>query len=1187
MATSEPASTEMSAEMRTALSTKTNKDLRKTEDLIRKLFNFILCGLSEIDRIKIVIRLIFELNSDKFQDFDLESRLDELIDLLIGEKSIRSILLNQFESTIIFRNVGECFQQKNIESLKDFFEDIRNVDIHNNTDAGLISKHHHESLFCHLFMAMLFAFTTTDDKHDFQFKLTIMFTSLIHDIGKPASKIETNKRFYAFPAHGEIGSLILIRIGQYFEQFFSKEEWYAICRAVGVHMCGYHCTDFEAENAQMKCQYLSHENELTKKILFHLSFADTFGKFSDDHNYDEFIESRIPFAQLIMQKYDSLLKTFIGNLIMIQGSSATGKSTFSETFARELAEIYGSENVINISRDYCMKYIIMEYCKTKPEYSSTDFLTKSYDFFYAIYASDKKFSGLVNDYLASIVNDGLLSNKIVILDTQLTMFSAVSFLFKKIPAAEKSFIMSILVGRNSPYTEEDSNRLGATLAKQLSAIREYSTFSPLPNGLNPAAISSRNTLDDPSKAPVYQPHVALQTEWYYMDLTRQDALKRIALARNSSSGTQKDCTPKTCLEFLNKKLQEYNYDMDKVKDFMQNLGLDLHNYKDLSNCIEKVGFHLYKFSYYDGKCHLYDEYIPRHVIVAYNIKEKKFIFLRFLMPRGPEALTRLHTTNGVTENESMTANSFSKFPDDHQKILESFANPDSQNNFKVNLSMKVDGAIIAIQFITSRSLSQAPGSSVSTSGTSPQGIRCNIRNLYQILMKHLGGIHSTLVDLCKKLPYLIVISSSGTALIGDNMLDYFVSSFAGAFGLLVDSSLTPTEFFQSDAFINLFMEQCGSLWSEFPKEFKESGSVTTVFEAVVPNRTSAWGRCHDELAISYPRALFKLHSMSKISPDGSSYEYWNHTNAPFQQKTFMEPIYWGCLSISESITMLKRLNQVITSESSVAEFLETNVPENASMIDGYLDYEGFVAYISFEKDGVKKCIYMKLKTLVYYMCHKLHYDNIDKILSLPRSAQNHFPLARKLSFFNENLKDYLICVADQIQDYLLNYANNGLIDLLPNEPPIPASPLPGFVEIPKARMAVGIQALQGSAGDGKVRNSPRQAFEKISNLKVKINMLLQYIDMREIANFFVSAGFSFNLSDTELNKMNPDERNEFLSDRYSLLKNILVNILCPWNDREAIHASINSIDILKIFSENKDRPKSDPGTILYKLFLII
>jgi hypothetical protein len=742
--------------------------------------------------------------------------------------------------------------------------------------------------------------------------------------------------------------------------------------------------------------------------------------------------------------------------------------------------------------------------------------------------------------LASIVNDGLRFNKIVILDTQLTMFSAVSFLFKKISAAEKAFIMSILVSRNSPYTEEDSNRLGATVEKQLSAIGEYSTFEPLPNKFNPPSISSRFTLDDPSKAPVYQSHAALQTVWYYMDLTIKDSLKRISLARNHSSGTQKDCTPKNCLEFLNQEFQKTNYDMDALKVSMQNLGLDLHNYKDLSNCIEKIGFHIYKFSYFDGKCHLYDEYSPRHVIVAYNIKEQKFIFLRFLMPRGPEALTRLHTTNGINENESMTANSFSKFPDDHQKILESFANPDSSNDFKVNLSMKVDGAIIAIQFIINR----------------------NIRNLYQILMKHLGGIHSTLVDLCKKLPYLIIISSSGTALIGDNMLGYFVSSFAGAFGLSIDSSLTPTEFFQSESFRNLFMEQCGSLWSEFPKEFKESGSVTTVYEAVVPNRTSAWGRNHDELAVSYPIASFKLHSMSNISLDGSSYEYWNHTNAPFQQNTFMEPIYWGCLSISESITMINRLNQVITGESSVTRFLETNVPENASMIDGYLDYEGFVAYVSFEKDGVQKCIYMKLKTLVYYMCHKLHYDNIDKILSLPRSAHDHFLLAKKLSFFRENLKDYLICTADQIQDYLLNYANNGLIDLLSNESPPPS-------------------------GDGTVRNSPRQAFEKITNLKVKINMLLQYINMQEIANFFVNAGFSFNLSDTELNKMNPDERNEFLSDRYSLLKNILVNILCPWNDRNAIHASINSIDVLKIFAENKDRPKSDSGTILYKLFLII
>jgi hypothetical protein len=221
--------------------------------------------------------------------------------LLIGEKSIRLILLHQFESTTI-KKVGECFQQENVLiSLKDFFEDIRTVNIHNNTDAGLISKHHHESLFCHLFMAMLVAFTTTDHKHDFQFKFILMFTALVHDIGKPASKIVTNKGFHAFPGHGEIGSLILSRIGQYFVKFFNKDEWYAICRAVSVHMCGYHCTDFETENAQMKCQYLSHENELTKKILFHLSFADTFGKFSDDYDYDEFIQSRIHFAQLITQ----------------------------------------------------------------------------------------------------------------------------------------------------------------------------------------------------------------------------------------------------------------------------------------------------------------------------------------------------------------------------------------------------------------------------------------------------------------------------------------------------------------------------------------------------------------------------------------------------------------------------------------------------------------------------------------------------------------------------------------------------------------------------------------------------------------------------------------------------------------------------------------------------------------------
>jgi len=1058
--------------------------LVSVEHLVRDLYDH----LGDPIRTQEIFQDIISLVPEKFTRFD-ENRINEIPILL----NIIYFLLNIEVDTLFIQNpdmCGSCGNEMRQTSLNQYFMEIRNINIQNDDNLdGYKSPYHEESLFCHLIMAMLVAFTATNADDEEVDKIAIMFTAFIHDIGKPNCKEITRKGYWAFPAHGEIGSLILIKLDTFFIPYFGPAKWNSICRAVCIHMCGYHEKDFTNQITKTKWSFLSLESESVKRLLIPLSIADQYGRFPKVNDDEEFEESYPKFVEHVMENDSEVVHDYDCVAIFTQGQSASGKTSISN----EIIEKYPSTQ--HFSRDF---YTVQQVCKLKnwamPEIITGEFYAQCY----TVYRETKGMAQKVNQQLILDANPILKSGGIVIIDTLMTMFdnkTTTDFL-KGLFEGTNPLIISIIVGRNTILTDHDADRHGSSLIDQIQFFGPVSAWHPLGENISRHRMTSRMT-KKPEQWLFGQPHIVFTTSWSTSssDFTMGEVKKWTDLVINFRKEYLNQPS-KDSVEWLNKKFKEFGEDLVSTTKYFETLGIILAE-RDSTKDMK-----LFMFSYRDGACHLYGPEIPRHVIVAFDNSNKIFSFIRDLMPRGPEAVSSLHKNKGIDETESYKGGDLSRFPPDLQNILNAYENPDLQTSMIGNLSMKVDGSIVCFQYIIDK----------------------KVRFNYEIIMSKKGGIFRSLVQWCKKLPFLLVISTSGTSFIS-TMIEHFVHSFSEAvLNISVSDNSSPEDFFNTTEFKDGFMSKVTTLYDQFPTEIKtKKRAINATFEAVVPKK-------RNELAVLYEKALFKLHSLTIISEDGLSSDYYNHSFFPFKQDVFSEPTCWKEITLRTSLEMLDDLSNVIHAKLSEDQFWEKYPP--TSGIDRILDYEGFVVHVYINGHW----IYLKLKTLVYYWCHKLRADNIPMILALPSSSARHFPLKASIDYFFTQIKPRLIRVSSAIIDYFDPRETNELI--------------------------------------GKLTEKQLTGFNKDIPRKSKIMMLFSVSKNAQIEEIFIQNGFLFQPTTTE----------------NTVLGRIVENMIQPWRSIDEIEQSINSLVLSKDIFDETERKKvnrTHPLNLFYDLFEIL
>jgi hypothetical protein len=183
---------------------------------------------------------------------------------------------------------------------------------------------------------------------------------------------------------------------------------------------------------------------------------------------------------------------------------------------------------------------------------------------------------------------------------------------------------------------------------------------------------------------------------------------------------------------------------------------------------------------------------------------------------------------------------------------------------------------------------------------------------------------------------------------------------------------------------------------------------TFIFEAVCKDRTSAFKsdtQVHTELACRYSKDMFVFLGMSIA--DQRFYVphmlYSKYSKVPFEQ-----PLYWEITNSSQVSSMMRSMEDLIFGRITKLEYFEHHPPVNlpTDIDDVIIDFEGWVLMkiAVFDSEDtihseisrltrIPLTIYSKIKTLAYYMSHKVKDKNIPYLIELGKVAGSIFPSA--------------------------------------------------------------------------------------------------------------------------------------------------------------------------------------------------
>lgn len=354
--------------------------------------------------------------------------------------------------------------------------------------------------------------------------------------------------------------------------------------------------------------------------------------------------------------------------------------------------------------------------------------------------------------------------------------------------------------------------------------------------------------------------------------------------------------------------------------------------------------------------------------------------LKFMMPRGAEVLTTSHLASGITETQDVHELAIGVFHPEQQDIMRRLMSG-AELPAPSYMSSKVDGGMLTATLYggTERALME------------------------QVIQESGDAFATSVADLCRHLPYLLVFASQNTLLLGPDMQDYAATAVVGVLQPQADlENLTPAQ---------AMMAYAGPL----VEALQAFGRGTVAFEAVCPNRTTAWGRHHSMLAISYKAPLLHVLGFAYAGENGEP-RYTPHMHMDVSHLRALgvgEPLAWP-VADADVEKLLHSLNDVVFGRQTAAAFLQRHVPiapqastTAAALTTQQLDYEGFILFTGTASSGSggssKQLCYSKVKTEAYYKAHMVRTENLPYLRALAATAGHVFPAARFVADFDEAL----------------------------------------------------------------------------------------------------------------------------------------------------------------------------------------
>jgi hypothetical protein len=241
------------------------------------------------------------------------------------------------------------------------------------------------------------------------------------------------------------------------------------------------------------------------------------------------------------------------------------------------------------------------------------------------------------------------------------------------------------------------------------------------------------------------------------------------------------------------------------------------------------------------------------------------------------------------------------------------------------------------------------------------------------VIKSSNDFNKQLAQHCYNYNYpLVTISSKSTLLINDDMVDYVKSCLNES---IEDFVLSIINYYQQN-------------------EYTKYASI--FFEGYCKDRTTNNGKIFTGLAISYDH--------NDLILLGSYYEqkYYPHFVLP-TNINFKQPFYMKINNVKQVYDMMNELDDMVLGNKVYNQVLHP---------------EGFVFYTDQFSSGLYD--YSKIKTVLYYQCHKIKDYNIEKLLGLPDNVNNYYPIVKKLKMLNNDVKPKL--------EKIINDAYNLIVD---------------------------------------------------------------------------------------------------------------------------------------------------------------
>ena len=860
---------------------------------------------------------------------------------------------------------------------------------------------HSESLYEHLCNVAEFSYIRSKKLNYSEHEcIKAWITGLLHDIGKPGT-LCVNKKYTSFKGHGIVGSAMLINFwsNEIFEKLeMTKEDWGDICACTCVHMCGYFSQQTTHDHIfNMKILPIN-----VKRILVPLRYGDQMGlvKWTDKPEYDDLYENSFKNETALIDDEADFIKNIDidnsisitdineylkttnkdkGVLIQVIGTSSSGKSSF----VNKLVNILGKDKTVHISRDFHMINAINKENGFKLLENYDEITPVIYQKSYKIYIdTGKALAQKINNNMMNECTNGLLIGKIVIIDSMITMFQSANSVIPDI--AINSYKINFWMNRNKMITSEESEtRLGMSYQSQITTHGDCNVYNPYRQEIiwrNMVSLTENHIIEkNKTKA-----HLSISVGWNdCMDHIIHHLSEKILIIYNYNNTITRlplleDTMDMTLIELITELKK-----IDGIEEFFK-----AHNYIVNKTYRDVVGI-----KYIDGLNKIWKPKWAREARGRFYYIGDKTIELKSGLQRGIEVLTKKHIDAGITETQDInfkpTKNSngtpshlnpsgsltgkdlkwdilnlyrfnrnINEFDKVQEQVLELFS---GENTVDCVISAKVDGSLLIMNVYPAESEQN--------------------KIMYDIIDKYADGFSKELANYCRdnNMP-LITIATQGTLLISEHMQDYFLTALQCLIEIPQFESLILSWKAVIPEFVNLVIEYYKCLYNQF----KNKDYITMFFEAYCKDRTTIIGNnLHTELAVAYDHNGLNLLGVTNRNI------YIPHFNLP--QLIFKQPFFLKITNTKQVFERMELLDNIIIGKAN-NEDLKCVHPE------------GFVLLTKINNIYD----YAKIKTKLYYDCHKVKKDNIKNLLSLDKNCEKYYPIIPRLRSFFENLRPSLL-----------------------------------------------------------------------------------------------------------------------------------------------------------------------------------